>query len=98
MIGVILYLENRYNRYHSLLQLILRVCKCTVGSSGTAPLLTKVSAHAGLVLAVGLRLQDAHIQCTLTRNIKLMHVTMSDNNIIIKMISLNRCGEVESVN
>lgn len=44
--------------YHSRLQLILRVCKSTVSSSRTASLLTKISAHAGLVLAVGLRLND----------------------------------------
>lgn len=56
---------------HSLLQLILCVCECTVGSSGTASLLTKVSAHAGLILAVGLRLRTdtMHISC----KIKLMH-------------------------
>lgn len=42
---------------YSLLQLVLGVSKRTVGSSGAAPLLTEVSAHAGLVLAVGLRLE-----------------------------------------
>lgn len=55
---------------HSLLQLVLRVRKGTVGSPGTAALLTKVSAHAGLVLAVGLRLQNARTQCALTVKLK----------------------------
>lgn len=49
---------REYLHARSLLQLILRVCKRAVGSSGTASLLTKVSAHAGLVLAVCLRLQN----------------------------------------
>lgn len=39
------------------------MCECTVGSSGTAALLTKVPAHAGLILAVGLRLKDTQILC-----------------------------------
>lgn len=65
---------------HSLLQLVLRVCKGTVGSSGTAALLTKVSAHAGLVLAVGLRLQNQRTQCALTEikiKIKVMQVHLT---------------------
>lgn len=45
---------------HPLLQLVLRVCKGAVAASGAAALLPQVSAHAGLVLAVGLRLQQRH--------------------------------------
>lgn len=58
-----LIIENgSYVVAHSLLQLILCVRKCAAGSSGTASLLTKISAHAGLILAVCLRLQNAQIQ------------------------------------
>lgn len=45
---------------HPLLQLVLRVCKGAVAASGAAALLPEVSAHTGLVLAVGLRLQQRH--------------------------------------
>lgn len=45
---------------HPLLQLVLCVCKGAVAASGAAALLPEVSAHAGLVLAVGLWLQQRH--------------------------------------
>lgn len=45
---------------HPLLQLVLCVCKGAVAASGAAALLPEVSAHAGLVLAVGLWLQQTH--------------------------------------
>lgn len=49
--------ESRGGGGRSLLQLVLRVCKRTVAPPRTAPLLTEVPTHAGLVLAVGLRLK-----------------------------------------
>lgn len=68
-------LAGRHVHAHSLLELILCVGKCTVGSSGTAPLLTKVSAHAGLVLAVGLRLQNAQIRCEQTATLNNVNIS-----------------------
>lgn len=49
--------ESYISLIHSLLEFILRVCERAVTSSRTTSLMTKISAHAGLILAVHLRLQ-----------------------------------------
>lgn len=58
-----------YVHARSLLQLVLRVRKRAVGPSGTAALLTEVPAHAGLVLAVGLRLHNAQMKHSLVNRV-----------------------------
>lgn len=58
------------------------MCKGAVAPSGAAPLLTEVSAHAGLVLAVGLWLRGA----TETRNRKVQSTDASIAPVVVSKV------------